>query len=543
MHRQWGCALPLLLAWLALPAADAATPPPSGTTPPAPGPKLPPVAAPAVTPSPPPVSGASYCPGEYADDFSALLPKARELEQQVGAYTFCIRTSATYECPSYGPDGNLRRKKVHVSAHGTGFAYRQQAGETLLLTNQHVAEWPAVTDEEHPVDDVPVGCKRVADSLKIVDDTTDTYEADDLPLSRVVVDPMLDIAVLKAKTLLPVLPWKLGRSAGLKERNVVDVRGFPLGVFKATNVGKVTSAYARDSYKDWDHDDFVIDALLSPGNSGSPVFAISCKTGEFELVGVYHAGYTRGSALNVVIGIDQVRDLMTTLKRSARAHSDVSLTLDGAARARLVAATKQALDAYFPLGPMAAAVHVREDGALVFEVLNRDFPFRAYPAVVLEDLPPTEAQSFGLPGRVWFGNRQGLKAYARADLDADTQSQLAKLLEGLRGDSVASVALHAADHDAASSREKHEGTERLEKALQRASASYADVAQAAVELADRLGPAQGEPSVDFTATLVPPAVQPPAPLAASPPPPAAVPPSTPGAPRPPPAGQLNQLPQ
>ncbi len=543
MHRQWGCALPLLLAWLALPAADAATPPPSGTTPPAPGPKLPPVAAPAVTPSPPPVSGASYCAGEYADDFSALLPKARELEQQVGAYTFCIRTSATYECPSYGPDGNLRRKKVHVSAHGTGFAYRQQAGETLLLTNQHVAEWPAVTDEEHPVDDVPVGCKRVADSLKIVDDTTDTYEADDLPLSRVVVDPMLDIAVLKAKTLLPVLPWKLGRSAGLKERNVVDVRGFPLGVLKATNVGKVTSAYARDSYKDWDHDDFVIDALLSPGNSGSPVFAISCKTGEFELVGVYHAGYTRGSALNVVIGIDQVRDLMTTLKRSARAHSDVSLTLDGAARARLVAATKQALDAYFPLGPMAAAVHVREDGALVFEVLNRDFPFRAYPAVVLEDLPPTEAQSFGLPGRVWFGNRQGLKAYARADLDADTQSQLAKLLEGLRGDSVASVALHAADHDAASSREKHEGTERLEKALQRASASYADVAQAAVELADRLGPAQGEPSVDFTATLVPPAVQPPAPLAASPPPPAAVPPSTPGAPRPPPAGQLNQLPQ
>ncbi len=478
-----------------------------------------PAAAPVLPPvpvAPPPVTGASYCPGEYADDFSALLPKARELEQQVGAYTFCIRTSATYECPSYGPDGNLRRKKVRVSAHGTGFSYRQQAGETFLLTNEHVAEWPAVTDEEHPVEDVPPGCKRVADSLKIVDNTTDSYEGDDLPLSRVVVDAQLDIAVLKAKTLLPILPWKVGRSAGLKERNVVDVRGFPLGVFKATNVGKVTSAYARDSYKDWDHDDFIVDALLSPGNSGSPVFAISCKTGEFELVGLYHAGYTHGSALNVVIGIDQVRDLMTTLKRTSRGHSDASLALDAAARLRLVVATKQSLEPYFPLGPMAAAVRVRGDGALIYEVLNRDFPFRAYPVVVLEDLPGSDADTFGLPGRVWFGNRQGLKPYARSDLDADTQAQLAKLLEGLRRDSLASVSVRAADHDAASSREKFEGTERLEKVLQRASASAADAAQQAAELAEHLGPGPGEHSVDLTATLVPPAPTPLEPVASSP---------------------------
>ncbi len=494
---RWVLAVGLLLPGLGLGQGAAAKPP------------LPP---PPATPAPPPVKGASYCPGEYADDFSALLPKARELEQQVGAYTFCIRTSATYECPSYGPDGNLRRKKVRVSAHGTGFAYRQQGGETLLLTNQHVAEWPAVTDDDHPVDDVPTGCKRVTDSLKIVDDTTDSYEADDLPLTRVVVDPALDVAVLKAKALLPVLPWKLGRSAELKERNVVDVRGFPLGVFKATNVGKVTSAYAHDSYKDWDHDDFVIDALLSPGNSGSPVFAISCKTGEFELVGLYHAGYTRGSALNVVIGIDQVRDLMTTLKRTVRPRADAGLTLDAAARARLVEASRLSLEPYFPVGPMAAAVRVRGDGALLYELLNRDFPFRAYPVLVLEDLPPADAETFGLPGRVWFGNRQGLKAYARADLDADTQAQLAKLLEAVRRDSIAALAVRAADHDAASSREKYQGSERLEKVLQRASAASTDAAQAAAELAERLGPGPGEVSVDLTAALVPP----PAPKAAEP---------------------------
>src|SRR6266853_1186690 len=114
---------------------------------------------------------------------------------------------------------------------------------------------------------LPTAC----DALRIVDNESDAYERDDIPLSRVVTDPQLDVAVLKARVPLTTLPWQVGRSAALRERNVVDVRGFPLGAFRATNVGKVVSAYDHDDEKDWDHDDFVIDALLSPGNSGSPV--------------------------------------------------------------------------------------------------------------------------------------------------------------------------------------------------------------------------------------------------------------------------------
>jgi S1-C subfamily serine protease len=502
---RWACAVASLWAALGLAEPAGRSPPPK----PLPG-----------TVSPPPSKGASYCPGEYADDFSALLPKARELEQQLAAYTFCIRTSATYECPSYGPDGNLKRKKRRVVAHGTGIAYRQDSGDTLLLTNEHVAEWPAVTDEEHPVEDIPPGCKRVADALKIVDSDSDSYEGDDIPLQRVVADPQLDIAVLKAKGLLPVLPWKIGRSAGLKERNVVDVRGFPLGVFKATNVGKVISAYDHDGFRDWDHDDFVVDALLSPGNSGSPVFAISCKTGEFELVGIYHAGYTHGSALNVVVGIDQVRDLMTTLKRVPRPRTEANAALDGAARAQLLAAAKLTLEPFFAFGSVTAAVRTREDGALLYEVLNRDFPFRGYPALVLEDLPTQDASAFGTPGRVWIGNRQGLKSYVRSDLDVDTQAQLARLLEGLRRESVVSFAVRTADHDASSSKEKFQHTERLEKALQRSSASYSELAQSTGDLSDRFGPSPGEPSVALESTLVAPpspaqaAGAPPAPVSA-----------------------------
>jgi hypothetical protein len=108
--------------------------------------------------------------------------------------------------PSYATDGTLRRTLRKVLAHGTGFAYRQQGGETYLIANDHVAEWPAVTDGEHPVDEVPPGCKRVSDSLKIVESESDAYERDDVPLTRVVADSQLDIAVLKANVPLPVLP-------------------------------------------------------------------------------------------------------------------------------------------------------------------------------------------------------------------------------------------------------------------------------------------------------------------------------------------------
>jgi serine protease Do len=149
-----------------------------------------------------------YCSGPYADDFAALSATSREAEQkpQSQTWTYAIRTSATYECLSYGTDGNLRRVKKKTLAHGTGFGYRQQNGETLILTNQHVAEWPPVTDDDHKLEDVPVGCKRVSDSLKIVESERDTYDRDDIPLQRVVTDKSMDMAILKAHALLPILP-------------------------------------------------------------------------------------------------------------------------------------------------------------------------------------------------------------------------------------------------------------------------------------------------------------------------------------------------
>jgi S1-C subfamily serine protease len=449
-----------------------------------------------------------YCSGEYADDLAALSARARDFDQQQRPYTYCVRSTAVYECPSYAPDGSLRRTRRKVAAHGTAFGYRQQAGDTLLVTNDHVAEWPAVTSEEHPVEDVPPGCRRVSDALKIVENESDAYERDDVPLTRVVADPALDVAVVKAKGTLPVVPWKIGHSAALRERNAVDVRGFPLGVLRANNVGKVVSAYDHDEEKDWDHDDFVIDALLSPGNSGSPVFAISCRTGEFELVGVYHAGYTKGAALNVVVGVDQLRDLLTTLKRPGiAARADPAANLDPAERAALLASARGTEAPFFPFGSLVAAVRARDDGALVFQLMGKDFPVLSGPVLVVEDLPAAD-ESFGRLGRIWAGNRQGLREVVHATLDAEGQALVAKLLDALRHDAILAARHRSAARQGMSSRQRFQELARLERSLRRSSSSRQDLAQVATELAERLCPA----TVDAPGTLAD-ALKPPSPTA------------------------------
>jgi serine protease Do len=440
-----------------------------------------------------------FCAGEYADDLGALAPRVRELDRQ--QYSYCVRNIATYECLSYGFDGNVRKTRAKAVLHGTAFAYRQQAGETFLLTNQHVAEWPSVTDEGHPIEGVSNGCKRVSETLRIVDNEADDYDRDDVALTRVVSDPQLDAAVLKAKVPLAVLPWRLGRSSALRDRNVVEVRGFPLGAFQATNEGKVISAYDHDDYKEWDHDDFVIDALLSSGNSGSPVLAVSCKTGEFELVGLYHAGYTRGSALNVVVGIDQVRDLMATLKRTPRSHVDGGVTLDATARGRLLRTASNAFESFFPFGGLTASGVPRGDDTLIFSIFSKEFPLRTSPIAVFEDL---EAKgSFGELGRVWFGGAAGLKEYSRSALDADTQAQLARILDALRKSAVASAAYRGAVRDPSVSREHYELASRLERTLNRTADARRELAQSALDLAERLGPHGADPSTTFAVILGP----------------------------------------
>jgi serine protease Do len=431
----------------------------------------------------------AFCRGAYADNILALAPGVRDIEDK--PYSYCVRSTAIYECLSYGPDGNVKKARNTAIAHGTAFGYKHQSGNTLLLTNHHVSEWPLVTDETHPAGAVPNGCKKVEDTSRIVENESDNYAADDIDLTRVVQDITLDASILRAKSKLNILPWKLGKSASLRERNVVQVRGFPLGVFQATNDGKVISALDHDTDKEWDHDDFVIDALLSHGSSGSPVLAVSCETGEFELVGMFHAGYTGGNALNVVVGIDQLKDMMLTLKKrtTKTKNDDGAVSLDLVARARLMQQTTTPLGSFFPFGPNTALVIKRIDDTLLFAIYPREFPLASHPLMVIEDR--LDATDFGNIGRIWFGSPLGLKEYGRGELDAEDLSRVGEVLDGLRRSSLMTAAYRSATSGPPASREAFDNAARLERALKRTSKVSTDLSDRARELADRFAPKMG----------------------------------------------------
>lgn len=427
---------------------------------------------------------AARCVGDYAEDLTALSPGARELEARTPAYSYAVRTTATYECVSYGSDAALKTTRISTIAYGTAFGYRHAGDETFLLTNQHVAEWPAVTDAEHPVDGVPQGCKRVADALRIVDNDHDDYAADDVPLSQVVIDPTLDIAILKAKAKLSIMPWKVGKSAALSPRAIVEVKGYPLGAFSATNVGKIVSAFDHDDYAAWNHDDFVVDALLTHGGSGSPVLALSCKTGEWELVGVYHAHYSSASALNVVVAIDQVREMMTTLKRTTR-KGEPSLVLDARARNRMTGFATASDPPFFSFGSLTASVRARADGALVFAVYPADFPASTRPLLVIEDLAG-DPKGFGRIGKVYVGGDSGLQLVTLADADTEAQVQLGHTLSVLRTDALTAFDYRAAVPTADKSRDSYEKVAGQRKALGKLLDGQHDSVQAVVDLARRV---------------------------------------------------------
>jgi len=458
------------------------------------------VTGPAIAAAPAP-SG-PFCSGAYADELTTLSNDARAFDlSPEGVFSYCTRNTATYECLSYGLDGAVRRERRKAVLHGTAFAYKKQGTDTFLLTNDHVAAWPAVTDPQHAVDGIPAGCKKVSESLALVDDEHDSYARDDVQVTRVVTDPQLDVAILKTQATLHVMPWKVGRSAALRERNVVEVRGFPLGAFRATNVGKVISAIDHDDYGDWDHDDFVVDALLSAGNSGSPVLAVSCTTGEYELVGIYHAGYSAGSALNLVVGIDQVREMMTTLKRQPRSHRDDAVALDEGSRAAVRDALGPGGEMFFPFGPAAALARSGADGAFLFAVFPRDFPFSVDPLFVVEDLAPSGSGSFGRPGRIWFGSMHGLKAYERASLDADAQQQTARVLDALRSDAASYAAYRRANGPDLTSRQASDRIRRMGQTLNRTTVARGELFQGLADLADKLAPIQGETATSLAAIV------------------------------------------
>ena len=440
---------------------------------------------------------ALLCDGAYADTLQVESSRAREIDQgPKSQYSFLVRSSAQYDCPFFGPDGKLRRRRVQSSVLGTAFAYEASGTDTYLLTNEHVVAWPDVTDSSRHVDDVPEGCKRVEDRLRIVRDEHDDFEPGQIPLSRVAVDPLLDVAILKASQKLVVVPYKLGKSAALRQGNAVEVRGFPLGSMQAVSSGKIVNPYDRDQEQGWDHVDFAIDALLAEGNAGSPVLAASCKSHELELVGIYHAGHKGQGALNVVVGIDQLTEFMRKKQRIPPGLSEGAPGAGGAAdRARVRETLASGTLPLFDFGGLLVRAESGHDdaGAFLYSVYGRQFPLDDRPVAVIEDLPREGA--FGELTRLWVRGPSGWREWRPSALGTDERDLLARV-----GDAVRSQVLHTIDFRKAlanpgSADERRHGRD-LSRAIARDVPVARDMVENLLDAVDRLSslPPVGSPA-------------------------------------------------
>lgn len=327
------------------------------------------------------VAARALCAGRYADDLAAMAAAARAREARPAAdYVHCLRATAVYEHVSYERGGKLRRQYHTKVRHGTGFAYRQKGGEWLVATNHHVVAFPEVTGDGADLDGVPSGSRRVREEVRIVANEAEPDSAEQIRLAGVVNDEPLDLSVLASRRPLKVMPYRLGRSAELRVGNSVLVRGFPLGAFPAANGGRVIAVGQRDLERGWDHEDFAVDALLNLGSSGSPVLAVSCETGEPEVVGIYHAGYRGAQGLNVVVAIDGLRSVLEDLVAPVRA---APAKVSGAAPAEARAALAKG-PLVMPFGGRTVRVE-REGEAVRFAVLDPTFPLSGRVEVSIVD--------------------------------------------------------------------------------------------------------------------------------------------------------------
>ncbi len=318
-------------------------------------------------------AGVALCSGRYADTLSVMSSESHGREARPAAdYVYCLRATAVYDHISYGRGGKIRHRYEKKVRHGTGFAYRQRGGEWLVATNDHVVSFPEVTGEGAELDGVPPGSRRVRQEVRIVANEADAESPDQALLAEVTHDEPLDLAVLSSRQPLRVMPYRFGRSADVRVGNAVLVRGFPLGAFPAANGGRVIAVGQRDGERGWDHEDFAVDALLNLGSSGSPVLAVSCETGEPEVVGIYHAGYRGAQGLNVVVAIDQLRGVLDELRPSRPTAGGAEPALDPA-QARAALAKGPLL---MPFGDRVIRVE-NEGSGVRFSVLDGSFPLSA----------------------------------------------------------------------------------------------------------------------------------------------------------------------
>ena len=68
------------------------------------------------------------------------------------------------------------------------------------------------------------------------------------------------------------------------------------------------------------------------------------------------------AAAGISVGIDQIRELMTTLKRTPHPRKDQTVAIDLAARMTIEATLARAREMFLPFGSQVAVVRATEQG-------------------------------------------------------------------------------------------------------------------------------------------------------------------------------------
>ena len=111
----------------------------------------------------------------------------------------------------------------------------------------------------------------------------------------------LDYALLRIPNV-EIEPLMIGDSSQLREGDVINAIGYPLGIIKNVSEGIVSNLSLPQEIDDTEG--FMFTAAISPGSSGGPLFA---RTGRgFELVGIAISYYPRGNDMYCATGINQI---------------------------------------------------------------------------------------------------------------------------------------------------------------------------------------------------------------------------------------------
>ncbi|HEY0714224.1 MAG TPA: hypothetical protein VGF45_16195, partial [Polyangia bacterium] len=241
----------------------------------------------------------------------------------------------------------------------------------------------------------------------------------------------------------------------------------------------------------WDHVDFVIDALLSEGNSGSPVLALSCRTGRLELVGMYHAGYKEASALNVVVGIDQLREFMSKKRRIPRASTESS-SPGVAERRRVEDRLASGGLPVFAFGGLTIITE-RAPDLLRYHVYGRAFPVDDRRIAIFEDRPA--AGRFGSIGRLSVrGDGDVWRSSTLEELGDDEQDLLTRYFDALRVH-LLRVMEHRRLVSGGDTAEDRRRVRDLGKILERQSGTERELSANLLDLIERLAPGREGPLV------------------------------------------------